>query len=271
MTTGEKIAKLRKEYNYTQEQLAQLLGVSRQSISKYESDMAYPETEKLIRLGEIFDCSLDYLLKDTIETKHSNCGDNLQSNMGEFCEQNTEAVVERVVREAVHNIRNFDKRSKRMIGGLPLWHVGKNAKGIIAVGITARGVLSIGLFSMGIISFGVVSLGILAIGAFVLGLLALGSIAVGGIVCGGVCAGVLALGGLAAGDFAFGGLAVGDYFAYGDIARGMHAVGWTDAVGQKFEHLGELTPELRGELIQSMYQNVPGVFHWIVKLIEIII
>ena len=50
MTLGEKIAKQRKENNYTQEQLADLLGVSRQSVSKWESDLAYPETDKLIRL-----------------------------------------------------------------------------------------------------------------------------------------------------------------------------------------------------------------------------
>lgn len=64
MTLGEKLAKLRKENNYTQEQLAGVLGVSRQAISKWESDTAYPETDKLIRISELFGCSLDYLLKD---------------------------------------------------------------------------------------------------------------------------------------------------------------------------------------------------------------
>ena len=66
MTLGEKIAKQRKELNYTQEQLADILGVSRQSISKWESDIAYPETEKLIELGKLFECSMDYLLKDEV-------------------------------------------------------------------------------------------------------------------------------------------------------------------------------------------------------------
>ena len=69
MTTGEKISKLRRDNNYTQEQLAELLGVSRQAISKWESSLAYPETDKLIRLGELFDCSLDYLLKDSVEDR----------------------------------------------------------------------------------------------------------------------------------------------------------------------------------------------------------
>ena len=70
MTLGEKIATLRKESNYTQEQLADILGVSRQSVSKWESDLAYPETEKLIELGRIFDCSMDYLLKDNVTSKN---------------------------------------------------------------------------------------------------------------------------------------------------------------------------------------------------------
>ena len=69
MTLGEKLSKLRKEYNYTQEQLADILRVSRQSVSKWESDIAYPETEKLIELGKLFECSMDYLLKDEVAEK----------------------------------------------------------------------------------------------------------------------------------------------------------------------------------------------------------
>jgi transcriptional regulator with XRE-family HTH domain len=52
MTLGEKISKLRKEKNYTQEQLADVLGVSRQSISKWELNVAYPETDKLLEIGK---------------------------------------------------------------------------------------------------------------------------------------------------------------------------------------------------------------------------
>ena len=48
MTFGDKLSRLRKENNYTQEQLAAVLGVSRQAISKWESNTTYPEIEKLI-------------------------------------------------------------------------------------------------------------------------------------------------------------------------------------------------------------------------------
>ena len=44
MTLGSKLAQERKLKNLTQEQLAELLGVSRQAISKWESDLAFPET-----------------------------------------------------------------------------------------------------------------------------------------------------------------------------------------------------------------------------------
>lgn len=69
MTTGEKLQKLRKEKNYTQEELADILGVSRQSISKWESDAAFPETEKLITLSKLFQCSVDYLLNEENDEK----------------------------------------------------------------------------------------------------------------------------------------------------------------------------------------------------------
>ena len=85
MTLGEKLSKLRKEYNYTQAQLAYILGVSRQSISKWESDIAYPETEKLIELGKIFECSMDYLLKDEVAEK---TGDSVSESY--FTEKVTE-------------------------------------------------------------------------------------------------------------------------------------------------------------------------------------
>lgn len=84
MTLGEKLSKLRKEYNYTQEQLADILGVSRQSISKWESDIAYPETEKLIELGKLFECSMDYLLKEDITDKNGSSSQALDQKFEEL-------------------------------------------------------------------------------------------------------------------------------------------------------------------------------------------
>lgn len=67
MTTGEKIALLRKRRGITQEELSEILQVSRQSISKWEMNICFPETDKLIRLSKLFDCSIDYLLTNTLQ------------------------------------------------------------------------------------------------------------------------------------------------------------------------------------------------------------
>lgn len=60
--TGERIEKLRKEKGWSQEKLAEELGVSRQTIYKWESESANPETDHLRMLVKIFNTSFDYLL-----------------------------------------------------------------------------------------------------------------------------------------------------------------------------------------------------------------
>ena len=80
MKLSEKIVELRKVNGMTQEELASICNVSRQAISKWEADIALPETEKLLILGETFRVSMDTLLKDKLslsEVKevHS-CGNN---------------------------------------------------------------------------------------------------------------------------------------------------------------------------------------------------
>ena len=65
----EKLQKLRKEKGYSQEQLADLLDVSRQSVSKWESGTTYPEMDKLLSLCKIFDITLDDLTNDEVTDK----------------------------------------------------------------------------------------------------------------------------------------------------------------------------------------------------------
>ena len=66
MTIGEKISKLRIAANISQEQLAEKISVSRQSISKWEMDQALPQIDKVLQLCELFDVSADELLQDKI-------------------------------------------------------------------------------------------------------------------------------------------------------------------------------------------------------------
>lgn len=63
VTFGERLYELRRNRNISQEELAELLDVSRQSISKWENDKAYPEMTRLLFMSEYFDVSLDYLMR----------------------------------------------------------------------------------------------------------------------------------------------------------------------------------------------------------------
>lgn len=67
MTLAEKIQILRKQTKLSQEDLAERVGVSRQAVSKWESEQCVPEIDKVIQLSDVFGVTTDYLLKDTQE------------------------------------------------------------------------------------------------------------------------------------------------------------------------------------------------------------
>lgn len=62
MTLGEKLFQLRKEKNLSQEEVAEKLNVSRQTISKWETDQSSPDLDKIVPLCELYEISTDYLL-----------------------------------------------------------------------------------------------------------------------------------------------------------------------------------------------------------------
>jgi len=67
MNIGDKICKLRQKNGWSQDELAEKLSVSRQSISKWESGKALPDSNKIILLSELFSVTADFLLKDSEE------------------------------------------------------------------------------------------------------------------------------------------------------------------------------------------------------------
>lgn len=69
MTFGEKLLKLRSDAGFSQDKLAEMLEVSRQSVSKWERDEAMPDTDKIVLISKIFSVSTDSLLKDEDEIK----------------------------------------------------------------------------------------------------------------------------------------------------------------------------------------------------------
>lgn len=227
MTLGEKLAMYRKQNNYTQEQLAELLGVSRQAISKWESDLAYPETEKLIKLSDMYGCTLDYLIKDKEETKQTEASSGSDRAFSLRLSQ-----------------LYYEKKSVRTVRGVPLWHIniglGRSATGIVAVGLAARGVVAFGLLSLGVVSFGLLSLGVFAFASIAMGLFACGGAAIGAVAFGGATVGLLAFGGAAVGLYSVGGAAAGYYAALGGAASGQVAVG-DKVTGTLYEHIGKLS------------------------------
>ncbi len=71
MNFANKLIRLRKEKNLTQEELAEYMNVTRQSVSKWESSDSIPDIEKIIKLSHLFNVSTDYLLKDNIESNNN--------------------------------------------------------------------------------------------------------------------------------------------------------------------------------------------------------
>lgn len=65
MRLSEKIMDLRKKSGWSQEELAEKLGISRQSVSKWETGESMPDLDKIIRMSELWNVSTDYLLKES--------------------------------------------------------------------------------------------------------------------------------------------------------------------------------------------------------------
>ncbi|QBG36459.1 helix-turn-helix domain-containing protein [Litorilituus sediminis] len=72
MILAEKIIKCRKQLGWSQEELAEKMNISRQSVSKWESANSIPDLNRIIKLAEIFDVTTDYLLKDEQEVSQPN-------------------------------------------------------------------------------------------------------------------------------------------------------------------------------------------------------
>ena len=67
MTLGQKLKEIRKKFGLSQEQLAEIINVSRQAITKWETDAGLPDTENLKELSRIFEISINYLLDNNNE------------------------------------------------------------------------------------------------------------------------------------------------------------------------------------------------------------
>jgi len=114
---------LRKEKGLSQEQLAELLCVSRQSISKWEADIAIPETEKLLILSRLFNVSIDVLLKDELEINSLIDVEKCGNSAVEIAENGIYEGV--LIKESINDESVLDYIS---INKVEIWKTGGNPK-----------------------------------------------------------------------------------------------------------------------------------------------
>lgn len=253
MSFAEKLMELRRSKGWSQEQLGEKLGVTRQTISKWELGDTTPEMEKIAILSEIFGITTDELIK----------GEPPKSGA------NTVPLTEQ---KPASSKFHYEYKSEKLWHGIPLVHVNfgfgnYRAKGVVAIGNIACGIFSLGFVSAGVVSVGIVSagililsavvgLGVLSIAAISGGLFAIGGAAVGLFALGGAAAGWTAMGGAAAGAYAFGGMASATNIAFGGIATGHIAIGQTtDGVIE----INDPTPQAEvSEIILRELPDTPG-------------
>ncbi|MCI8538866.1 MAG: helix-turn-helix transcriptional regulator [Oscillibacter sp.] len=212
MQFQDRLYQLRKEKGLSQENLADILGITRQAVQKWESGASRPDMENLVALAQYFGVTLDWLITG-VDTAHP------------------EAPVQQTIVNNYYHRWHYEYRSKRTLFGLPLVHINLmdnglcRAKGILAIGNVSIGVVSLGTFSFGVVSLGAIAIGAFSLGALALGLLAIGAAAGGLGAVGGLAWGALALGGIAEGIYAVGDIASAAEIAIGEIATGPLAIG----------------------------------------------
>lgn len=270
MNLSAKLQLLRKKNGLSQEELAERLGISRQAISKWESGQSTPDLNKLILLSEIYNVTIDSLVKDSDEYdilqgsfNNNKIDDSDRKNTSDDS-KNTQIVI-----NLGSNRIEYEYKSKRTLFGLPLVHINlgrgiKKAKGIIAIGNISCGVVSVGLLSFGIFSFGVLSIGLVSIAAIAIGLLlGVGAIAIGTFSIGAISIGVFSAGALAIGKYAVGGGAIASDIAVGDYAKA------NIAIGNRVDGLRALSLDSSKEEIKRVIkEEYPNIKNWIVDLVS---
>lgn len=253
MTLSEKLQSLRKQHGFSQEQLADLVGVSRQAISKWESGHSSPDLNNLIALSNIYQITIDNILKD---------GDAVEQT------PKSETPIQYVRLDDFRNIYHYEYKSKLKLFGLPLVHINVGAlypycaKGIIAIGNLAKGVFALGGGAIGVVAIGGGAIGVVSLGGLALGLLAIGGFAVGIVALGGGALGThIALGGGAISNYiAMGGGAISRHIAVGGAAHAPVALSGEHDIYSTLVVYGEKVLASKETFLQAASQELPSSF-----------
>lgn len=258
MDFRDRLFDLRRQAGLSQEELANLLGVTRQAVQKWEAGTSRPDMDNLVSLSDYFKVSLDYLVTGR-----------------EAAPQPGPTIVNNYYNDHPGR-RHYEYKSKRTLFGLPLVHVNFGygdhwARGIIAVGDIATGIVALGGVTVGLFTLGGVSLGLLlALGALSIGTVAIGGVALGLLAWGGIALGWLAVGGCAVGVYAAGGAAAGSQVAVGTAATARVLAIGADAEGAQaillpLEGLKGAELEAAKAAIDAACQGAPGFVPWLLK------
>lgn len=256
MEFSQRLYALRRKAGLSQEELANLVGVTRQAVQKWESGASKPDLDNIATLAEYFQVSLDYLIA------------------GKEPEQPTPPLSTTVINN-YYGRHYFEYKSKRTLFGLPLVHINcgpglRWARGIIAVGNVATGLVALGGVSAGLLSLGGVSLGLLlALGGVAAGSIAIGAVAIGLLTLGGVTLGWLSIGGVAKGTFALGGVVAASKVAIGGVASAPVAIGATVEGAQTFliSENGGLTGDQLAAAMAAVRAACAGAPRWVADLL----
>ena len=266
MQLGEKLQLLRSKNGMSQEELAERLGISRQSVSKWESGQSVPDLKKLIILSDIYNVTIDNLVKDSDEYDILQEKDAKDSkvNIIDNDTKSTQIIIN------LHGGRlEYEYRSKRTLLGLPLIHINigkgfKKAKGIVAIGNISYGIVSAGIISLGVLSFGCMSIGIISLAAISIALLlAIGVISIGTFSIGAISIGIFSMGALSIGKYSIGAAAIASDIAIGDYARANIAIG-NKAQGANVLPLDTPIEDIK-MLIKKEYPNISA---WLKNCVE---
>ena len=169
MEFQNRLYELRKKAGLSQEGLADLLGVTRQAVQKWEAGSSRPDMDNLAALARYFNVTLDYLVT------------------GREPEPYAQEVPTTIINHNYYPRWHYEYKSQRTLFGLPLVHVRLGdrgfgvAKGIFAVGNVAVGACAVGLAALGGGAIGLLSVGGGSFGAYAVGGGAVGTqIAIGG-------------------------------------------------------------------------------------------
>lgn len=251
MDFSHRLYELRRKAGLSQEELADLVGVTRQAVQKWEAGTSRPDMDNLAALAAYFNVTLDYLV------------------LGR--EPSTPSPAQTVVNN-YYSPWHYECKSKRTLFGLPLVHVNfgsgfRVARGIVAIGNVAVGVVSIGGAAVGVFSLGGLAIGLLfALAGIGIGALALGGLAVGLIAVGGIAAGWLTWGGISLGVYSVGGVAMATRIAIGGVARAPLAIGEAASGNLRF-----LTPMTLGETKTAVSHLYAAAPQWVASFLEFVL